>query len=351
MFRVVSLAFIMLQLHTTLALDHSSALYAKFQEFIQAYNKTYATIQEHDHRFQIFVHNYEELEQAKNDSHDDVKDASPDANDSLELDITAFFDLTDEEFEKMYLSTDIPEDEQKLSEEPSENSFITGNETEADHLRHLASVPSSFDWRTKGVVAPVRQQGSCGGCYAFSTAANLESQHAIKKGRLISLSEQQIINCNHYAVGCHGGNLALAFRYLISSGSGLGLRSSLKYVARKEVCTKLAPAVKVKNILMAGTKNEDYIASFLMKHGPLSSAINADKFKFYRKGIMQYSAATCSPRKLNHAVNIVGFGVSGGVKYWIVRNSWGPQWGENGYVRVARGTCGVNNYVMTGVIH
>jgi cathepsin F len=350
MTRVVLLSLIVfLQLHTTLlALDHAT-LFNKFQDFMQTFNKTYSTVEEHNYRFQIFSHNYEELEKAKNDTATDVKDGDVDAEDSLELDITAFFDLTDEEFERQYLSTEVPDEEQEMAAQPSENSFITGNETDADHLRHLQSVPSAFDWRSKGVVGPVRQQGSCGGCYAFSAAANLESQHAIKTGRLLSLSEQQIINCNPYAVGCHGGNVGLAFRYLIKT-PGLGLSSSLRYIARKEVCTTIAPAVKVKNVLFAGTKNEDYIASFLMKHGPLSIAMNANMFKFYRKGIMQYSAATCSSRQLNHAVNIVGFGVSGGVKYWIVRNSWGPHWGESGYVRVARGTCGVNAYVMTGVI-
>jgi cathepsin F len=337
-----------MQLPTALLLDQTT-LYNKFQEFIQMFNKTYSTVDEHNHRFQIFCQNYEELEKARNVTAADTRDGDPDAEDFLELDITAFFDLTDEEFEKMYLSTNIPDEDQKLSSQPSENSFITGNETEADHLRNLQLVPSTFDWRTKGVVAPVRQQGSCGGCYAFSTAANIESQYAMKTGRLLDLSEQQIINCNKFAVGCSGGNLGLAFRYLISS-PGLGLSTSLKYIARKEVCTQVAPAVKVANVLFAGTTNEDYIASFLMKHGPLSIAMNANMFKFYRKGIMQHSTATCSPRQLNHAVNIVGFGVSGGVKYWIVRNSWGPYWGENGYVRVARGTCGVNSYVMTGVI-
>jgi cathepsin F len=349
MIKAVLVSFVlMMQLPTTLLLNQV-ILYNKFQEFIQVFNKTYSTVEEHNHRFEIFRQNYQELEKARNVTADDVKDADTDIEDILELDITAFFDLTDEEFERVYLSNDVPEEDQKQSSEPSENSFITGNETDADHLRHLESVPRSFDWRTKGVVAPIRQQGSCGGCYAFSTAANIESQYAIKRGKLINLSEQQIINCNNFAVGCHGGNLGLAFRYLIKS-PGLSLSSSLRYIARKERCTRSVPAVKITNVLFAGTTNEDYIASFLMKHGPLSIAINANMFKFYRKGIMSYSAARCSHKQLNHAVNIVGFGVSGGVKYWIVRNSWGPHWGEKGYVRVARGTCGVNSYVMTGVI-
>jgi len=88
-----------------------------------------------------------------------------------------------------------------------------------------------------------------------------------------------------------------------------------------------------------------------MKHGALSIAINASMFNYYSKGIMNYPDSICNPSKLNHAVNIVGFGVSSrGTKYWIVRNTWGPYWGEDGYVRVARGKCGVNTFVMTGVI-
>jgi len=288
---------------------------------------------------------------AQNETIGDLNgDGVEDDADIFQLDITDFFDLTDEEYENEYLNSIIPEEELLNSETPSQDAFITGNETEADNLRHLQSTPTSFDWRDHGALGPIKRQGSCGACYSFSAAATLESQYYIKYGQMLDLSEQQIINCNPYSTGCRGGNIALVFRYLQNS-AGLGLESETRYVQRKEICSQVKPAVKVKQMLWAGTKDEAKIAAFLVKNGPLSIAINANLFKYYKGGIMKYNSSQCNSRNLNHAVNIVGYGVSRlGTKYWIVRNTWGPTWGENGYLRVKWGTCGVNQYVMGAVI-
>jgi cathepsin F len=330
-------------------INDEKVLYEKFEEFIARFGKTYPTIEEYQQRFQIFGQNLKDLENVKKQSLTDLDDVyDPVAEDSMENDISSFFDLTDEEYERMYMTTVVPEEDLQLSANPSENSFITGNETEADKLRHLEAIPSSYDWRSKGVVSPVRAQGLCGACYAFSAASNIESQYAIKTGRLLDLSEQQIVNCNPYAVGCHGGNVGLAIKYVTTAG--LGLETSDRYVARKEMCSRVAPVVRVQSVKYAGTKDENYIAAMLVKYGPLATAINARMFKYYSRGIMKYSTYQCSPYALNHAVNIVGYGVSGGVKYWIIRNTWGPRWGENGYLRVAWGTCGVNSFVVTAIL-
>jgi cathepsin F len=343
--QIVLLLFV---LSSCLAVD--AVLYDKFQNFINRFNKTYSTVEEYNFRFNLFQENYRKLEDFKHAIEAEMTNSTQLDNDTLTLDVTGFFDLSQDEFEHGYLTTSVSEDD-AIASSPNEEYFITGNETETEKLRHLESLPENFDWREFGAVSPVKTQRSCGACYAFSSVANLESLYYIKYNKTINLSEQQIVNCNPYSVGCNGGNVALVFKYLINRSSGLGLEKSARYVARKETCAHIEPVVKVKKIVYAGTKNEDYIASFLMKHGVLSIALNASMFNYYSRGIMNYPDTICSPRKLNHAVNIVGFGISArGVKYWVVRNTWGPTWGEDGYVRIARGTCGVNSYVMTGVI-
>jgi cathepsin F len=324
-------------------------LYSKFQFFINRFNKTYHTVEEYNYRFDNFVKNYRELLKYRNET-GLPETVADDDDETLNMDITDFFDLTDEEYEKNYLNNLVPQEEMDIASKPSNSSYITGNETEDDRLRHLAALPPSFDWRERGALTPIRQQLWCGACYAFSAASNVESQYFIKYGRLVELSEQQIMNCNSYGAGCSGGNIYLTFKFL-SRYHGLGLRSSTRYIARKEACYMTTPVAKVKDVLTAGTKDEHYIASMLVNRGPLSIAINAHLFKYYRGGIMSYSNAVCNPMALNHAVNIVGYGTSRtGIKYWIVRNTWGPTFGEKGYLRVAWGTCGVNQYVMTSVI-
>jgi cathepsin F len=324
-------------------------LYTKFQQYILQFNKTYPTIEEYTYRFNQFARNCRELENIKSLTPAGDTTQIMTANDTLIFDITDFFDLSEDEFENKFLTTIVTDEDTTSSQTPTEHTYVKGNETEHDKLRVLQDLPERFDWRDIGALTPVKQQHQCGACYAFSAVANLESQYFLKYGELLNLSEQQILNCNPYAIGCRGGNVAYAFKYLQKT-PGLGLETSLRYIARQETCSYVDPVVKITGIKYAGTRDETYIASFLMKHGPLSIAINASLFKYYSKGILDYPDKYCDSRKLNHAVNIVGFGESNGVKYWVVRNTWGPHWGEEGYIRIAWGKCGVNTFVMTGII-
>ena len=324
-------------------------LFEKYMKFLNKFDKTYSTLQEVNERFSIFLGNYKALLEARKETEDDNQDIEESEDDRMKLGVTDLFDLSDEEYEKQYMGYSVPEDEVTISGTPSEESFIITNETDSDTIRNLQSVPTSFDWRDKGVVGVVKNQGSCGCCYAFSVAANIESLYAIKHGELLNFSEQQILNCDSSQKGCNGGVIGRSFDY-IKNSNGLGLTSSLKYVARKQSCSNIKGVAKVIGKKYAGSYNEDSIARFLFRNGPLSAAVNAKYFKYYRGGIMKYSTYLCG-NSLNHAVTIVGYGVSStGTKYWIVKNSYGKNWGENGYVRIARGTCSINRYVLTGVI-
>ena len=328
---------------------NETLLFEKYMRFLSKYNKTYSSLQEVNERFSNFLLNYKSLLDARKEIEQDNQDIEEIEEDRIKLGVTDLFDLSDEEYEKQYLDFSIPEDEISKSEIPSEETFINSNENESDNLRNLQTIPTSFDWRNKGVVGVVKNQGICGCCYAFSAVGNIESLYAIKHGELLNFSEQQILNCDPSHKGCNGGIIGRVFDYLKNS-NGLGLTSSLKYISRKQTCSIIKGVAKVLGKKYVGSNNEDSIARFLFKNGPLSAAVNAKYFRFYRGGIMKYSKTLCG-NSLNHAVLIVGYGVSSnGTKFWIVKNSYGKNWGENGYVRIARGTCSINRYVLSGII-
>jgi cathepsin F len=323
--------------------------FQKYQKFVKKHNKAYKNQTEMNKRFKHYKDNMERLAHLKNitEAGEGFKD-KVESGDELQLDENEFSDLSEEEFKSLYLTLKVPSADEILRGQNPGNDTLLGN-SEEDHLRFLQTTPTSYDWRTKGVVGPIKNQGQCGSCYTFAVAANLEGQYAIKYKKLLSFSEQQILNCDPYDSGCNGGVMANTFTYLKKS-KGLGLTSSLKYVARKMTCTAVAPVTQVTGYKMAGTTKESTIATFLVNTGPLAAAVNANYFQYYRSGIMRYSTTTCKPSAINHAITLVGYGVSNGVNYWIVKNSWGATWGESGYIRVAWGTCGINTYVLSGTI-
>jgi cathepsin F len=330
-----------------------SILFAKYQKFMQKYEKTYGSLQELNERFMNFVENYKQLQEKKQvvlsagENDQTVND-----EDRLELGVSPFFDLSDEEYEKQFLTLKVPKEELLKSQTPAPDAFVTSAPSESDNLRHLASIPTSFDWRTKGAVGVVKNQGACGSCYTFAVAANLEGQYLLKNGKLVNLSEQHIMNCDNLDYGCNGGLMANTFKSIKSfRNGGVPLTSSVKYIARKSTCSSTAtPIAKVSGYKFAGSTDGATIASFLVNTGPLAVALNANLLKYYRSGVAVYSNSQCNPNGLNHAVTMVGYGVSGTTKYWIIKNSWGASWGENGYFRMAWGSCGLNTYVLTGIL-
>jgi len=170
-----------------------------------------------------------------------------------------------------------------------------------------------------------------------------------KLGKIQTLSEQQLVDCDDVDQGCNGGLMDNAFEFLIREG-GIESDADYPYTGRDGSCrfnaSKVAAKVKdFKDI----SSNEEEIAAVLVENGPLSVAVNANPFMFYSGGILKPTKSSCNPAGLNHGVTLVGFGEENGVKYWIIKNSWGQTWGEKGYIRLERGTgaCGVNTNVST----
>jgi len=223
------------------------------------------------------------------------------------------------------------------------------------------ATPTSWDWRTHGVVNPVKNQGQCGSCWAFSTIGVIESKYAIKGNTLTSFSEQEIVDCSvgcseepPYGKvcnqGCNGGWQWNAF-YDIIGWKGVELETEYPYTAQTGTCkrTQHTAEAPISNYTCLSTPqgaiaDEDQMAAYLVANGPIAIAMDAGLLESYSSGIIVPTPGQCSQVQLDHAIIIVGFDTDATYgDYWIVRNSWGAAWGEAGYFRITRGhnACGL----------
>ena len=208
---------------------------------------------------------------------------------------------------------------------------------------------ASVDWRTKNAVTPVKDQGQCGSCWTFSSTGALEGAHSIASGKLLSFSEQQIVDCanlkhGYPSFGCNGGNQSVAFKYLERNMAEL--ESVYPYTAKNGTCQynkSSATAVDVSTYTIVTKDNVEQMKAAVAKQ-PTSVSIEADKMVFqqYKSGI--FDSPKCGT-KLDHATLVVGYGTDNGTDYWIMKNSWGTVWGEEGYMQLAiqdgAGVCGI----------
>ena len=211
-------------------------------------------------------------------------------------------------------------------------------------------LPESIDWRNKNAVTDVKNQGDCGSCWSFSTTGSIEGAWALKYGKLYNLSEQMLIDCSgtYGNKGCDGGLMDYGFKYVIDNG--LCSENDYPYKAESDFCQSslCKIKVKVKDYSDIESNNELLLKKAVAKQ-PVSVAIQANlsSFHYYKSGI--YQDDDCGDQ-LDHGVLIVGYGhdLFHGLDYWIIKNSWSPQWGENGYIRMLRnydksdsGMCGI----------
>lgn len=298
----------------------------RFTEFSDAFGKKYESDSERHHRFRIFLENLRNIKNFR----------SVEGGSASYSYLTPFADLTEEEFSAY---NGFKPHSQFNTTNPSLQALDTSN------------LPDHFDWVEQGAVNSVKNQASCGSCWAFSAVAMIEGAAFVAHKKLFSLSEQELVDCvreiNH---GCDGGIPSDAYPEMIQKNIGLETGSDYPYKARDQTCKA---KVSKEKVFIGGwaqiSTNEDQIAAALMQYGPLSIGLNAGTLQFYRGGVAHPWKSLCNPAGVNHGVALVGFGIESGVKYWKIRNSWGERWGENGYFRMIRGTgaCGLNTAVTT----
>lgn len=223
--------------------------------------------------------------------------------------------------------------------------------------------PTGYDWREHDAVTEVKNQGMCGSCWAFSTTGNIEGVHAVKYGKLIYLSEQELVDCDDVDQGCNGGLMDNAFDQVEKLG-GLETEADYAYTGKAGKCSldqsKIAVNITGHHDVPQG--DEEAMVDQLLETGPLAVALNAMWMQFYRGGVSHPWKRLCNPAGLDHGVLIVGYGVEPAdpnhmplpkkeQPYWIIKNSWGPHWGESGYYRLYRGdgTCGIDQYATTAL--
>jgi hypothetical protein len=285
---------------------------AAFESFIQAHGKEYAT-SERSERFSAFKENRawvheQNLEGGK-----------------AWFGLNEFADLTFAEFKKLYVNG--------FEAKPWGDLPNLGT-----HKYSGVELPKEVDWVKKGAVTPVKNQGQCGSCWAFSTTGSAEGRLFTTTGKLVSLSEQQLVDCSHNGnMGCHGGLMDNGFKYI--ENNGLCTEDSYPYTAANGKCQADTCTTGVKQGQMSGFKDveRDDMQALMeaVSEGPVSIAIEADHqaFQFYKGGVLTKSCGTM----LDHGVLVVGYGSDDDIDFWMVKNSWGPSWGGDGYIKLERG--------------
>ena len=297
----------------------------KFIDYFTEYNRYYNSFTEVTDRFNIF--------------HDNlyfINDHNANSNSSFTLGINQFTDMTNQEFKDRFVNG---------------LGAVVGSTSCKSFSSSASGAPSSIDWRAKGAVTSVKDQGQCGSCWTFSATGAIEGAWAISTGKLIDFSEEELVECaglKYGSMGCIGGQMDGAFKYVIENGqctlssypytSGTGQSGSCK-----TSCTPVATLSSCSDVV----PNDQISLKGAVAKQPVSIAIEADTryFQSYSSGILD---STSCGTNLDHGVLIVGYGEQNGIKYWNVKNSWSSSWGDNGYVKILRsdstndkGICGI----------
>ncbi|KRX05889.1 hypothetical protein PPERSA_03826 [Pseudocohnilembus persalinus] len=352
--------------------DENVNLQEEFEKFKLKFDKNYENLEEEKQKFRNFVENYFM-----------VQELNANSNGFVEYALSQFHDLSQEEFENQILM--------------NQGSPITFEKTRyrqiPENYLEDGEIPSSWNWVDYGAVSPVKDQGSVGTCWAFSTVGNVEGVWYLAGNDLIELSEQQLNDCastqepsqKRAICGVFGGWPYLALTYIIDVGgmnsledyrycvgikqkdnpcypcSAPGYNEQLcgpgsyppscdfiKYPCRMSEYKKVAQLESWELL----SSDEEILKKQLYENGPISVLLNARQLSSYKKGV--YSPKKCDPEILNHAVLLVGYGhdEESGLDYWIVKNSWGTGWGLDGYFWIERGVgkCGINAQPVTGIV-
>ncbi|KAA8531663.1 hypothetical protein F0562_006620 [Nyssa sinensis] len=298
-----------------------------YEGWLAEHGKAYNGLGEKEKRFEIFKDNLRFIDEHNSE------------NWTYKVGLNRFADLTNEEYRSLYLGTRTDAKRRFLKSKRASQRYA---------FRAGDKLPESVDWRKRGAVAPIKDQGTCGSCWAFSTVAAVEGINKIATSELISLSEQELVDCDRsYNAGCQGGLMDYAFEFIIGNG-GIDTEDDYPYRGVDSKCHSSRKNAKVVSIdgYEDVPPNDEKALKKAVAYQPVSVAIEATgrALQLYQSGIFSSACGTA----LDHGVAVVGYGTENGLDYWIVKNSWGTSWGENGYIRMERnvadtltGKCGI----------
>ena len=298
----------------------------QFTTFRERFSKSYESLQELEDRFYIFRVNLR-----------DIIRHNLDLTQNFTMGVNQFTDLTPDEFREQYIGT---------------TQSLVGGYGCKSFSSSASGAPESVDWRTKGAVTSVKDQGQCGSCWTFSATGAIEGAWAISKGQLVDFSEQELVDCatgvSYGSHGCSGGQMDGAFKFVIANGQCTN--AAYPYTSGKTLtggsCQKCSPVARLSSCSDVSS-NDQLSLKAAVAQQPVAIAISADTryFQSYSGGVLDSSTCYTS---LDHGVLTVGYGEENGKKYWLVKNSWGTSWGVDGYVKILRsdstndpGVCGI----------
>jgi C1A family cysteine protease len=286
-----------------------------FEQFKATHGKAYSSEEEHAYRFSVFKQNI-----ALTELLNEGEDGTP-------YGVTKFSDLTRDEFKQTYLM------DPEIVKENMKGLRSVARAADVDSLPQ--DLPTSFDWRDQNAVTPVKDQAQCGSCWAFSTTENIESVSFLQGNKpLTKLSVQQIVSCDTTDGGCNGGDLPTAYKYVMSAG-GLETEADYPYTSGGgdtgscKFQNKIAATIDGFEYATTN-RNETAMQVYMQAHAPLAICVDAGTWQFYTGGVVKNFCG----KQLDHCVQLVGWNTdsSSNIPYWIVRNSWNTNWGEQGYI-------------------
>ena len=292
----------------------------QFSAFREKFHKIYSDSTEAQYRLQVFKDNLEFIQQRNSEQH------------SYVLGVTPFTDLTLEEFRTRFvLNSKIVSKRKEMNLQQTYSTSLSSS-----------TLPQDIDWRSAGAVSSVKDQASCGSCWAFAAVGSIEGAYYQKTGKLVDLSPQYLVDCDYSDTGCSGGLMTTAFEYIMING--VPLESKYPYRGKEQSCKSVSMETSILGYYEVPIGNS-YELQKAVNVRPVAVAIEAgtSEFQNYKSGVF---VEDCG-HSLDHGVLLVGYSLSASTPYYIIKNSWGSDWGENGYIRLGitddyYGVCGIN---------